>query len=261
MHRDPQTGEQIIAGLTQIHVDVVLGRMRDRFGAEIVLKPPRVPYVETIRRLAKAHARYKKQTGGRGQFADCVIEIEPGEPGAGLVFENAIKGGVIPGGFIPAVEKGVVEAMQHGSVAGYPVKDLKVRLVDGSHHSVDSSEMAFKICGSMALKEALADADAILLEPIVRLAISVPEEAVGDVIGDLSSRRGHPLGMSPRLGVTEIDAEAPLSEVLDYALDLRAITGGRGEYTIHFERYEELPGHLAAGVIAAAEPREELAAH
>ncbi|MCB8970378.1 MAG: elongation factor G [Solirubrobacterales bacterium] len=261
VHRDPQTGEQIIAGLTQIHVDVVLGRMRDRFGAEIVLKPPRVPYVETIRRLAKAHARYKKQTGGRGQFADCVIEIEPGEPGAGLVFENAIKGGVIPGGFIPAVEKGVVEAMQHGSVAGYPVKDLKVRLVDGSHHSVDSSEMAFKICGSMALKEALADADAILLEPIVRLAISVPEEAVGDVIGDLSSRRGHPLGMSPRLGVTEIDAEAPLSEVLDYALDLRAITGGRGEYTIHFERYEELPGHLAAGVIAAAEPREELAAH
>ena len=261
VHRDPQTGEQIIAGLTQIHVDVVLGRMKSRFGAEITLKPPRVPYVETIRKGAKAHARYKKQTGGRGQFADCVIEIEPVEPGSGLVFENAIKGGVIPGGFIPAVEKGVVEAMQHGAVAGYPVKDLKVRLVDGSHHSVDSSEMAFKICGSMALKDALADADAILLEPIVHLAIHVPEDAVGDVIGDLSSRRGHPLGMTPRPGVTEIAAEAPLAEVLDYAPDLRAITGGRGEYTIAFERYEELPGHLAAGVVAAATPDEELAAH
>ena len=261
VHRDPQTGEQIIAGLTQIHVDVVLGRMKSRFGAEITLKPPRVPYVEAIRKGARAHARYKKQTGGRGQFADCVIEIEPVEAGSGLVFENAIKGGVIPGGFIPAVEKGVQEAMEHGSVAGYPVKDLKVRLVDGSHHTVDSSEMAFKICGSMALKEALADAAPILLEPIVHLTIQVPEDAVGDVIGDLSSRRGHPLGMTPRAGVTEIAAEAPLAEVLDYAPDLRAITGGRGEYTIAFERYEDLPGHLAAGVIAAAEPDEELAAH
>ncbi len=261
VHRDAQTGEQIIAGLTQVHVDVVLGRMKERFGAEITLKPPRVPYVETIRRGARAHARYKKQTGGRGQFADCVIEIEPVDPGSGLVFDNAIKGGVIPGGFIPAVEKGVVEAMEHGSVAGYPVKDLRVRLVDGSHHSVDSSEMAFKICGSMALKDALRDADPALLEPIVHLAIHVPEDAVGDVIGDLSSRRGHPLGMTPRPGVTEIAAEAPLAEVLDYARDLHAITGGRGEYTIAFERYEELPAQLAAGVIAAAAPEEELAAH
>ena len=261
VHRDPQTGEQIIAGLTQVHVDVVLGRMKERFGAEITLKPPRVPYVETIRQGARAHARYKKQTGGRGQFADCVIEIEPIEAGSGLVFENAIKGGVIPGGFIPAVEKGVVEAMEHGSVAGYPVKDLKVRLVDGSHHTVDSSEMAFKICGSMALKEALKDAAPVLLEPIVHLAIHVPEDAVGDVIGDLSSRRGHPLGVTPRLGATEIAAEAPLAEVLDYARDLHAITGGRGEYTIAFERYEELPAHLAADVVAAAAPEEELAAH
>jgi elongation factor G len=252
VHRDPQTGEQIIAGLTQVHVEVILDRMRRRFGAEIELKPPRVPYVETIRRSASAHARYKKQTGGRGQFADCRIEISPAETGEGLVFEDAIKGGVIPGGFIPAVEKGVADAMQHGELAGYPVKDVRVRLYDGSHHTVDSSEMAFKICGSMAFKQAMADADPALLEPIVRLEISVPEDCVGDIIGDLSSRRGHPLGMEPRPGVTRIDAEVPMAEVLDYARDLRAITGGRGEYTVAFERYEELPPQLAEQVAAAS---------
>lgn len=252
VHRDPQTGEQIIAGLTQIHVEVVLDRMRRRFGAEIVLKPPRVPYVETIRKPASAHARYKKQTGGRGQFADCKIEISPAETGDGLVFEDAIKGGVIPGGFIPAVEKGIAEAMQHGELAGYPVKDVRVRLYDGSHHSVDSSEMAFKICGSLAFKEAMGKADPALLEPIVHMEISVPEECVGDVIGDLSSRRGHPLGMEPKPGSTRISAEVPMAEVLDYARDLRAITGGRGEYTVAFERYEELPAHLAQEVAAAA---------
>jgi elongation factor G len=257
VHRDPQTGEQIIAGLTQIHVEVVLDRMRRRFGAEIVLKPPRVPYVETIRKPASAHARYKKQTGGRGQFADCKIEIAPAETGDGLVFEDAIKGGVIPGGFIPAVEKGVAEAMQHGELAGYPVKDVRVRLFDGSHHSVDSSEMAFKICGSMAFKEAMSKADPALLEPIVHMEISVPEECVGDVIGDLSSRRGHPLGMEPKPGVTRIAAEVPMAEVLDYARDLRAITGGRGEYTVAFERYEELPAHLAGEVAAAASSEAE----
>jgi elongation factor G len=257
VHRDPQTGEQIIAGLTQVHVEVILDRMRRRFGAEIELKPPRVPYVETIRKPAKAHARYKKQTGGRGQFADCKIEISPADTGQGLVFENAIKGGVIPGGFIPAVEKGVAEAMEHGELAGYPVKDVQVRLYDGSHHSVDSSEMAFKICGSMAFKQAMAEADPALLEPIVHMEISVPEECVGDIIGDLSSRRGHPLGMEPKPGITQIEAEVPMAEVLDYARDLRAITGGRGEYTVSFARYEELPAHLAQEVAAATTRESE----
>ena len=257
VHRDPQTGEQIIAGLTQVHVEVIVERMKRRFGAEIVLKPPRVPYVETIRSGAEAHARYKKQTGGRGQFADCRIEISPAQPGAGLVFENAIKGGVIPGGFIPAVEKGIAEAMEHGGVAGYPIKDVRVRLVDGAHHSVDSSEMAFKICASMAFKDAVAKAQPALLEPIVRLAISVPEDSVGDVLGDLNSRRGHPLGMEPAGAETRIDAEVPMAEVLDYAPDLRAITGGRGEYTLAFERYEELPAHLAAQVASAAQSGAE----
>ena len=257
VHRDPQTGEQIIAGLTQIHVEVIVDRMKRRFGAEIELHPPRVPYLETIRKPAKAHGRYKKQTGGRGQFGDCKIEIEPNEPGAGFEFVNAIKGGVIPTSFIPAVEKGIEEAMTGGVLAGYPVKDVKVRLYDGQHHSVDSSEMAFKIAGSMAFKQAAEQADPALLEPIMRMTISVPEDAVGDVIGDLNSRRGRPLGMEPKGSVTEVKAEVPMAEVLDYAPDLRAITGGRGDYTMEFERYEEIPGHLSQKVIDAAKAADE----
>ena len=197
LHRDPQTGEQIVAGLSQVHVEVIVERLKSRFGAEVELKPPRVPYQETIRKPAKAHGRHKKQTGGRGQFGDCHIEIEPLESGAGFEFVNAIKGGVIPTGFIPAVEKGVVEAMQEGVVAGYPVKDVRVRVYDGSYHTVDSSEMAFKLAGSLAMKEALSQAGPVLLEPIMTVTITAPEDAVGDVIGDLNSRRGRPLGMEP----------------------------------------------------------------
>jgi elongation factor G len=260
VHRDPDTGEQIIAGLTQVHVEVIVDRIKRRFGAEIELHPPRVPYLETVRKAAKAHGRYKKQTGGRGQFGDCHIEIEPAETGTGLEFVDAIKGGSIPNSFIPAVEKGVREAMAGGILAGYPVKDVRVRLYDGQHHSVDSSEMAFKIAGSMAFKQAAAEADPYLLEPIVKLTISVPEETVGDVIGDLNSRRGRPLGMEPKGSVTEIQAEVPMAEVLDYAPDLRAITGGRGDYGMDFERYEEVPGHLAQKVIAEAQAEAEVKA-
>jgi elongation factor G len=261
VHRDPQTGEQIIAGLTQIHVEVITERMKRRYGAEIELHPPQVPYLETIRKPAKAHGRYKKQTGGRGQFGDCHIEIEPAESGTGFEFVNAIKGGVIPSGFIPAVEKGIAEAMQQGVLAGYPVKDIRVRLYDGQHHSVDSSEMAFKIAGSMAFKQAVTDAQPYLLEPIVQMTIVVPEDAVGDVVGDLNSRRGRPLGVEPKGSMTEIKAEVPMAEVLDYAPDLRAITGGRGDYTMEFERYEEVPGQIAQKVIAqASDGGEEKAA-
>jgi elongation factor G len=260
VHRDPQTGEQIIAGLTQIHVEVITERMKRRYGAEIELHPPQVPYMETIRKPAKARGRYKKQTGGRGQFGDCQIEIEPAEAGTGFEFVNAIKGGVIPSGFIPAVEKGIAEAMQQGVLAGYPVKDVRVRLYDGQHHSVDSSEMAFKIAGSMAFKQAVSDADPYLLEPIVQMRIVVPEDAVGDVVGDLNSRRGRPLGVEPKGSMTEIKAEVPMAQVLDYAPDLRAITGGRGDYTMEFERYEEVPGQIAQKVIAQAGDREEKAA-
>jgi elongation factor G len=252
VHRDAQTGEQILAGLTQVHVEVVVERMRRRFGAEIDLHPPRVPYQESIRRPAEAHARYKKQSGGRGQFADCKIEIEPAAEGVGLDFVDRIKGAAIPGGFIPAVEKGVEEAMRHGTVAGYPVKDVRVRLVDGKHHDVDSSEMAFKVAGAMAFKEAMEAADPVLLEPIVRLTVSCPEEVVGDVIGDLNSRRGHPLGMEPKGAATEVRAEVPMAEVLDYAPDLRSISGGRADFTVEFDRYQEVPAHLAEKVTGAA---------
>ncbi len=252
VHRDAQTGEQIIAGLTQVHVEVIVARMKRRFGVEIELHPPRVPYQESIRQAASAHARYKKQSGGRGQFADCQIEIEPSENGAGLEFVNKIKGAAIPGSFIPAVEKGIEEAMAHGTVAGYPVKGVRVRLVDGKHHDVDSSEMAFKIAGAMAFKEAMEAADPVLLEPIVRLVVSCPGDVVGDVIGDLNSRRGHPLGMEPKGTVTEVRAEVPMAEVLDYAPDLRSISGGRAEFEVDFDRYEEVPGHLAEKVVSAA---------
>ena len=252
VHRDAQTGEQIIAGLTQVHVEVIVARMKRRFGVEIELHPPRVPYQESIRQPASAHARYKKQSGGRGQFADCQIEIEPSEDGVDFEFVNRIKGAAIPGGFIPAVEKGIEEAMAHGTVAGYPVKGVRVRLVDGKHHDVDSSEMAFKIAGAMAFKEAMEAANPVLLEPIVRLVVSCPEDVVGDVIGDLNSRRGHPLGMEPKGSATEVRAEVPMAEVLDYAPDLRSISGGRAEYEVEFDHYQEVPPHLAEKVVSAA---------
>jgi elongation factor G len=251
LHRDEQTGEQIVAGLSQIHVEVIVDRLASRFGAEVELMPPRVPYQETIRGSAKAHGRHKKQSGGRGQFGDCHIEIEPLADGE-FEFVNAIKGGVIPGGFIPAVEKGVREAMAQGIVAGYPVKGVRVRLFDGSYHTVDSSEMAFKTAGSIAMKQALEQATPVLLEPIMLVAASVPDESVGDVMGDLSSRRGRPLGTESVGGMTEVRAEVPMAEMLAYAPDLRSITGGQGEFTMEFARYEEIPAHLAQKVVEKA---------
>ncbi len=258
LHRDEQTGEQIVAGLSQVHVEVIVERLKSRFGAEVNLNPPHVPYQETIRKPAKAHGRHKKQTGGRGQFGDCHIEIEPLTPGEGFEFVNAIKGGVIPTGFIPAVEKGVLEAMHEGVVAGYPVKDVRVRLYDGSYHSVDSSEMAFKVAGSLAMKQAMEQAGPVLLEPIMLVTVSSPEDAVGDVIGDLNSRRGRPLGMEPvGAGMTEVKCEVPMAEMLSYAPDLRSITGGQGEFTMEFLRYEEVPAHLAGKVVEEARAEKE----
>jgi len=256
-HRDEQTGEQILAGITQIHVEVIVDRMKERFGAEVELHQPHVPYREAIKGSAKSRARYKKQTGGRGQFADCHIEIEPLAHGEGFEFVNAIKGGVIPGGFIPAVEKGVRDAMRAGVVAGFPVQDIRVRLFDGQHHSVDSSEMAFKIAGSMAFKDAMENAQAVLMEPIMTVSVTVPEETVGDVIGDLNSRRGRPLGMDPKGTVTEVKAEVPMAEMLSYAPDLRAITGGQGEYSMELARYEEIPAHIAQSVVQEAAREQE----
>jgi elongation factor G len=258
VHRDEQTGETIVAGLSQMHVETVLDRMHRRFGVEVELKPPRVPYRETIRGKARAQGRYKKQTGGRGQFGDCHIEIEPMDTHEGYEFVDKIVGGVIPQGFRPAVDKGIQESMKRGELVGAPVVGVRVRLVDGSYHTVDSSEMAFKIAGSMAFKQAISQADPVLLEPIMRLDIAVPEENVGDVIGDMTSRRGRVLGMDPGAGATVVHVEVPMAEVLTYAPDLTSMTGGRGDYTMTFLRYEEVPAHAAQGVIAAAQREREM---
>jgi elongation factor G len=260
VHRDTDTGDMILAGLSQMHVEVCVGRLKDRFSCEVDLKPPRVPYQETIRKAAKGHGRHKKQTGGRGQFGDCHIEIEPGEDNSGLEFVDAIKGGVIPSGFIPAIEKGVRDAMAEGPIAGYPIKDVRVKVFDGQYHTVDSSEAAFRMAGSLAMKDAMARAGAALLEPIMLVTLSVPEGSVGDVIGDLNSRRGRPQGMEPVGLMTEIKAEVPMSEMLTYAPDLRAITGGQGDYTMEFLRYEEVPNHIAQSVVSQTTKAEGAAA-
>jgi elongation factor G len=249
LRRDPQTGDQLLSGMSQIHVEVAVDRLRNRFGVDVDLHQPHVPYLETIRKESRARHRYKKQTGGRGQFGDCEIVLEPLPEREGYEFVDEIVGGVIQQGFRPAVDKGIQEAMQHGELAGAPVQGVRVRLVDGQQHNVDSSEMAFKIAGSMAFKDAYAKADPVLLEPIMELEVSVPEDAVGAVNGDLNSRRGRLQGMEPRGGMTSIKAEVPMAEILTYAQALTSLTGGRGDYHMHFLRYEEVPSHIAQKII------------
>ena len=261
LRRDQQTGEEILSGMSQMHVEVALQRAKRRFGVDIELHPPRVPYRETIRREARAHGRYKKQTGGRGQFGDCHIVVSPFDEGE-YEFVDKIVGGVIPQSFRPAVNKGIQEAMHHGELAGAPVQGVRVQLVDGSYHTVDSSEMAFKIAGSMAWKDAYMNADPVLLEPIMELEVSVPDDAVGAVNGDLNSRRGRLQGMEPLGGMTTIRAEVPMAELLTYAQSLTSMTGGRGDYSMHFLRYEEVPAHVAQKVIDdTKKEREAAAAH
>jgi len=259
LRRDQQTGEEILSGMSQMHVEVALERAKRRFGVDIELHPPRVPYRETIRREARAHGRYKKQTGGRGQFGDCHIVVSPFEEGE-YEFVDKIVGGVIPQSFRPAVNKGIQEAMHHGELAGAPVQGVRVQLVDGSYHTVDSSEMAFKIAGSMAWKDAYMNADPVLLEPIMELEVSVPDDAVGAVNGDLNSRRGRLQGMEPLGGMTTIRAEVPMAELLTYAQSLTSMTGGRGDYSMHFLRYEEVPAHVAQKVIEETKREREAAA-
>src|SRR5947207_1515152 len=257
MRRDPQTGEQLLSGLSQMHVEVAVARLKSRFNVEVDLQQPRVPYLETIRKEAKAQGRYKKQTGGRGQFGDCHIKLEPLEGHTGYEFVDKIVGGVIPQSFRPAVDKGIQEAMQHGELAGAPVQGVRVLLVDGSYHTVDSSETASKIAGSMAFKSAYEKADPVLLEPIMELEATVPDEAVGAVNGDLNSRRGRLQGMEPRGGMTTIKAEVPMADILTYSQSLTSLTGGRGDYHMHFLRYEEVPVHIAQKVIDEAKKEKE----
>ena len=249
LRRDEQTGEQLLAGMSQMHVEVAVERMKRRFGVDVELQPPRVPYLETIRKESRAQGRYKKQTGGRGQFGDCHIVLEPLEGRVGYEFVDKIVGGVVPQSFRPAVDKGIQEAMVHGELAGAPVQGVRVTLVDGSYHTVDSAEMAFKIAGSMAFKAAYEKADPVLLEPIMQLEATVPDESVGTVNGDLNSRRGRLQGMDARGGMTLIRAEVPMSEVLTYSQSLTSMTGGRGDYSVSFLRYEEVPAHVAERIV------------
>jgi elongation factor G len=260
LRRDPQTGEQLLSGLSQMQVEVAVDRLKTRFHVDVELHPPRVPYKETIRKESRARHRYKKQTGGRGQFGDCELVLEPlpAENGElGYEFVDKIVGGVISQSFRPAVDKGVREAMEHGELAGAPVQGVRVLLVDGMEHSVDSSEMAFKIAGSMAFKEAYQKADPVLLEPIMQVEVTVPDDSVGAVNGDLNSRRGRLQGMEPAGGMTAIKAEVPMAEILTYSQALTSMTGGRGDYSMHFLRYEEVPAHVAQKIIEQTKKERE----
>ncbi len=257
VHHDDQTGEMIVGGMSQVHVEVTVERLKRRFGVEVELKPPRVPYRETIKGSAKAEGKHKKQTGGRGQFADTWIEVMPQPRGGGFEFVNKIVGGAIPRNFIPAVEKGVHAAMAEGFLAGYPVVDVHVKLYDGKYHPVDSSDMAFQIAGSIGFKAACEKAQPVLLEPIMNVEITVPDENVGDIIGDLNSRRGRVLGTTPRGHNNVVGAEVPLAEMLSYAPDLTSMTGGRGDYHMEFLRYEEVPVHLTQKIVDQAKKDKE----
>ncbi|MDR2727365.1 MAG: elongation factor G [Deltaproteobacteria bacterium] len=250
LSRGEETADILLAGMGQLHIETSVEKAKRRYKVEILLKTPKVPYRETVRGKAQTQGRHKKQTGGRGQFGDCWIEMEGLPRGSGYVFEDAIVGGAIPRNYIPAIDKGIQESALRGFIAGCPVVDFKVRLFDGSYHTVDSSEMAFKIAGSLAFKKAMESLKPVLLEPIVLLAVSVPDEFMGDVIGDLSSRRGKVLGSDAQAGITEIKAHVPMSEVLRYAPDLRSMTGGQGMFTMEFDHYEEAPPPVVEKVMA-----------
>jgi len=246
---DPETGQTLIHGMGELHLEIIVDRMKREYGIEVNVGKPQVAYKETIKGKAVAEGKFIRQTGGRGQYGHAVIEVEPLERGQGFIFENAIVGGIIPKEFIPAVEEGVKEAMQNGVLAGYPVVDVKVKLFDGSYHEVDSSEMAFKIAGSMAFKEAAKKAGLVLLEPIMEVEVETPEDYVGDVIGDLNSRRGRIVGMENKGVITAIKAYVPLAEMFGYATTLRSLTQGRGTFIMKFSHYDEVPQHIAEQII------------
>jgi len=254
--REKQTKEILISGVGQVHLEVMGEKIKRKYGVEMELHIPKIPYKETLKAKARVQGKHKKQSGGRGQFADTWIEIEPLPRGGGYEFVDKIVGGVIPKTYIPAVDKGIQEAMEKGVIAGYPVVDVKVQLVDGSFHAVDSSELAFKIAGSLAFKKAAAEANPVLLEPIMNITIRVPEDCVGDVMGDLNSRRGRVMGMDSEPKNEVINAQVPMAEIQKYAADLTSFTGGRGSFEVSFSHYEEVPAQLAEKIIEAANKEE-----
>ncbi|AAO89793.1 elongation factor G [Coxiella burnetii] len=249
VHTDEESAQTIIEGMGELHLEIIVDRMRREFNVEANVGKPRVAYRETIRRSVEQQGKYIRQTGGRGQYGDVWLRIEPREPGAGFEFENAIVGGVVPREYIPAVEKGVREQMENGIRAGYPVVDVKVTIFEGSYHDVDSSEMAFKIAGSMAFKEGASKADPVLLEPIMKVEVVTPEEYMGDVVGDLNRRRGMIQGMDESPAGKIVDVEVPLAEMFGYATDLRSLSQGRATYTMEFLKYAEAPSNIAEAII------------
>ncbi len=257
LERDPHTGEAILSGMGSVHIETTLERLRRKFSVEVNLKTPKVPYRETLKGKTRVQGRYKKQTGGRGQFGDPGLEIEPAAQGEGYVFLDEIVGGAIPRNYIPAVEKGIGEAMAQGVYAGYPMVDVKVHLVDGSFHPVDSSEMAFKVAGSMGFKKGVPLCKPTILEPIMLLTVIVPEDAMGDVMGDISGRRGRVLGMESKGSFQVIKAHVPMSEVLTYQPELTQMTGGRGAFTIGMDHYKEAPGDVQAKLVEAYQKSRE----
>jgi elongation factor G len=251
---DEQTKEFLLSGVGQVHLEVAVEKLRRKFGCDVELKTPRVPYRETIRSHVKVQGKYKKQSGGRGQYGDAWLDIAPLPRGGGFEFVDKITGGAIPRQFIPAVEKGVRESMQSGILAGFPVVDVKVSLFDGTYHTVDSSEMAFKIAASMGFKKGMGEAHPVLLEPVMKMEINVPDDKLGDIIGDINSRRGKILGAEPKAGSQTVAALVPMAEVITYATDLRGMTGDRGIFTMEFSHYEEVPTYLSQKIIAESKP-------
>ena len=255
-YTDDETGQTIIAGMGELHLEIIVDRLLREFKVEANVGAPQVAYRETIRRMADQDTKYARQSGGKGQYGHVKIKIEPNEPGKGYEFINAVVGGAIPKEFIGPIDQGIQGAMQAGVLAGYPVVDVKVTLYDGSYHEVDSSEMAFKIAGSMAFKEAMRKADPVILEPIMKVAVIVPDEYMGDVIGDINSRRGQIQGSEARSGTQQIDALVPLSNMFGYATDLRSKTQGRGQYSMEPSHYTEVPKSIAESIMAGRAKKE-----
>ncbi len=255
--RDEQTKEFILSGMGQVHIEIVVERMKRKFGVEVDLKEPKVPYKETIKGTTKVQGKYKKQSGGKGQYGDTWLEIGPLPRGAGFEFVDKVVGGAIPRQYIPAVEKGIIEAMPQGILAGYPATDFRVILYDGSYHDVDSSEMAFKIAGSMGFKKGMELCNPTLLEPIMKIEVIVPDEFMGDIMGDMNSRRGKIIGVEARGANQVVKAAVPMAEILKYAPDLRSMTGGRGTFTVEFSHYEEVPAHIAPKIVEQAKKEKE----
>lgn len=258
VRRDAETSETILSAMGETHADITVERLKRKFGVGVHTQPARIPYRETLRGKAKAQGRHKKQSGGRGQFGDCTVEFEPAERGAGFEFVDKIVGGAIPRSFIPAVQKGIEEAMAEGVVAGYPTVDVRATLVDGSFHPVDSSEIAFKIAGGMAFRDGMREAQPLILEPVLEVEITAPDSQTGDIISDLNTKRGRVLGMEPAGdGRQMVRAEAPQAEMARYAVDLRSITRGRGQFRAEFSHYEEVPAHLVPQIVEAHKKEKE----